>query len=79
MIVCRFFLGLAVGGAATTVPIYLAELAPAERRGRMVTQGEQVKLCSMYDTLLVSVKLAKKYKIRMNLVPAKLIITPFFY
>ena len=40
MVVCLFFLGLAVGGAATIVPVYLAELAPAERRGRMVTQGE---------------------------------------
>ena len=40
MVICRFFLGLAVGGAATIVPVYLAELAPAERRGRMVTQGE---------------------------------------
>lgn len=40
MLFCRFFLGIAVGGAAATVPIYLAELSPAEKRGRMVTQGE---------------------------------------
>ncbi|MCM6762950.1 sugar porter family MFS transporter [Rathayibacter sp. ZW T2_19] len=40
MILARVVLGLGVGAAAVTVPLYLAEMAPANRRGRMVTINE---------------------------------------
>jgi MFS transporter, SP family, major inositol transporter len=36
----RIVLGLAVGAASVTVPIYLAEMAPVHVRGRMVTINE---------------------------------------
>src|SRR3954454_19079563 len=40
MVVGRILLGFGVGAAAVTCPLYLAEMAPADRRGRMVTINE---------------------------------------
>ena len=40
MLVSRFGLGLAVGAASIMVPVYLAELAPTERRGTLSGRNE---------------------------------------
>lgn len=42
MITFRFILGLAVGGAAAIVPVYIAEIVPANRRWQFVTLQEMM-------------------------------------
>lgn len=40
LLVFRFLLGLGVGGASVTVPVYLGEVAPFEHRGSLVSRNE---------------------------------------
>jgi major inositol transporter-like SP family MFS transporter len=40
MAAMRFVLGLAVGGASSTVPVFIAEMAGPSRRARLVSQNE---------------------------------------
>ncbi|MGW4337862.1 sugar porter family MFS transporter [Rhodococcus koreensis] len=52
--VFRFVLGVAVGGASATVPVYLAEISPTERRGGIVGRNEIMIVAGQFAAFAVN-------------------------
>lgn len=61
MIVARFMLGLAVGCASVTVPIYISELARADQRERLVTVNELMIVTGQFLAYSVNAAIVNLY------------------
>src|SRR5699024_438756 len=58
MYIARFVLGLAVGGAATTAPVYLSESAPKEQRGMLVAVDQLMIVTGQFAAFVMNAIIA---------------------
>jgi major inositol transporter-like SP family MFS transporter len=58
LIVARVALGYAVGVASVVVPLYLAEMAPASQRGRIVTMNQLMLVMGLFLAFVINAVLA---------------------
>ncbi|WP_349571101.1 sugar porter family MFS transporter [Azotobacter salinestris] len=81
MVATRFALGIAVGGASSTVPVFIAELASPKDRGRLVCQSELMIVSGQCLAYISSATLAYlldspmvwRYMLAISLIPAALL------
>src|SRR5919112_1885245 len=58
LVVARIVLGFAVGVASVVVPLYLAEMAPASQRGRIVTVNQLMLVVGLFLAFVINALLA---------------------
>ncbi|AGW41932.1 sugar transporter [Leifsonia xyli subsp. cynodontis DSM 46306] len=58
MVAARVLLGIAVGAASVAVPLFLAEVSPAQRRGRIVTHNELMIVSGQLAAFAVNAAIA---------------------
>src|SRR5205085_6483101 len=67
LIAARVIIGLAVGAAAMVVPLYLAEIAPAEDRGRITSLNQLMIVSGILVAFIVNAVLASSENWRLML------------
>jgi sugar porter (SP) family MFS transporter len=82
LVASRFVIGLAIGAASLVVPLYIAEISPAERRGRLVSLNQLMITVGIFVSYLVGLALAAaeawRWMLALAAVPAAAMLVGLF-